>query len=244
MNPVLSLGEIWAFYSVTWRELRSGAKLDARAISKTPTVNCWGGFVLMSILTISRSQSRATQVRHPRSLSSFGRLAPQRLAPVAKCLCACLLLVATAAPLSASTIELPLAQEYSGASPPAGSSPWLTVKFDDQNTPGSVVFTVEATNLTGTEFISGLYLNIDSSIDPADLSFGVPTKTGSFADPTISLATDSFNAAGGSKYDILLGFSKKSSDRFGVGEEVKYTLTGTGSASGARCSRLCGAGYS
>ncbi|MCA9233038.1 MAG: hypothetical protein KDA57_20495 [Planctomycetales bacterium] len=125
-----------------------------------------------------------------------------------------------------------MTQEFSGGTAPAGSSPWLTPRIDDQGTPGTVQLKVETTNLTGSEKVSGLYLNIDPSIDPADLSFSAPTKTGIFADPVISLSTDTFKADGDGKYDILLTFSTSSGSEFGAGEEVEYTITGLGSAAG------------
>jgi len=122
--------------------------------------------------------------------------------------------------------------EFSGATAPVGSSPWLTPKFDDENTAGTVVLTVETTNLSGSEFVSGLYLNVDPSIDPADLNFSSPTKTGTFSNPSILLSTDAYKADGDGKYDILLQFSTSSGNEFGAGEEVEYTITGVGSAAG------------
>jgi len=146
--------------------------------------------------------------------------------------CVCLLLLITCGQTHADTLSLPMTQEFSGATPPAGATPWLTPFFDDENTPGTVVFTLFTTGLTGSELVSGLYLNVDPAIDPTDLSFSAPTKTGTFASPTISLSTDSYKADGDGKYDILLSVSTSSGSEFGAGEEVEYTITGSGTAAG------------
>ena len=146
--------------------------------------------------------------------------------------CLCLLVLLSVGQVHATSMSLPMSQEFSGATAPAGSAPWLTPKFDDENTPGTVKFTLETTNLTGSEFVSGLYLNIDPAMDPADLSFGSITKTGTFSDPTISLSTDTYKADGDGKYDILLSFSTSSGSEFGAGEELTVIITGSNSAAG------------
>jgi len=131
-----------------------------------------------------------------------------------------------------SVINFGMTIEFSGGTPPVGAAPWLTTTMDDGGTPGSVILTLEATNLTGTEFVSGWYLNLDPSLDPTSLVFSSPTKTGTFDDPSISLGTDAYKPDGDGKYDILFGFATSGSGggshRFGVGDSVQYTVTGIG----------------
>jgi hypothetical protein len=142
-------------------------------------------------------------------------------------------LVAMAGSASGSVILFEATTEFSGGTPPAGATPWLTATMDDGGTPGSVILTLAAANLTGSEFVSGWYLNLDPALDATDLVFSAPTKTGTFDSPTISLGTDAYKPDGDGKYDILFGFavsgSGGGSHRFGVGDSVQYTVTGIGS---------------
>jgi hypothetical protein len=69
-----------------------------------------------------------------------------------------------------SILEYYASVEFSGA-PPAGSPPWLKVAFDDEGTPGSVLFELTALNLVGSEFVSKLYLNLDPALDVTGLVF-------------------------------------------------------------------------
>lgn len=144
-------------------------------------------------------------------------------------------LLCLSVPANATSISFGYNMEFSGATAPVGASPWLTATFDDENTPGTVKLTFAATNLTGSEFVSGAYFNVNTSYDPATtLSFGAPSKTGTFTDPTISLSTDAFKADGDGNYDVLLNFAMGggASGRFGAGEAVEYLITGIGSAAG------------
>ena len=116
--------------------------------------------------------------------------------------------------------------EYTGAQAPVGASPWLRLTLDDHGGTGSVDLKVEALNLTGNEFVTEFLLNLDPSLNPANLVFSAPTKTGTFANPTIGKGTDAFGGGGGSLFDINIGFDNAPpSDRFGAAEAVLYTLT-------------------
>ena len=119
--------------------------------------------------------------------------------------------------------------EFSGAAP-SGPGPWLSVVFDDDGTAGSLDFTLEAVGLTGTEFLSKLYFNLDPSLDPCDLSFSGLTKTGQFDDPKFSTGADKWNVAGSGRYDVELKFSTSNSGggtkRFGPGESLGFTISG------------------
>ncbi len=117
--------------------------------------------------------------------------------------------------------------EYNGGVPPVGSPPWLTVEFDDGGTSGLVTMTLTATNLTANEFVSGLYLNLDPTLDPTGLVFSPPTE-GDFESPTISLGTNLYKADGDGHFDILLAFSESDGlpNRFTAGDAVSYDITG------------------
>lgn len=135
---------------------------------------------------------------------------------------------------SATSISFNYTQEFSGATPPSGTAPWLTANFDDEGTPGTVKLTFTATNLTGGEFVSGAYFNLNSAYSaPGDIAFSVPNKTGTFNDPTINVGIDAYKADGDGRYDIRINFaSGPPSARFGAGDAVVYTITGTGAAAG------------
>ncbi len=144
-------------------------------------------------------------------------------------------LAAMAMPVRATIVSIPMSVEFSEATPPVGVAPWLTVTFDDMNTPGTVEMTLATTNLTGTEFVRELDINLNTAYDPASaLSFSAPAKIGTFANPTISQLLNGFKADGDGKYDVKFAFSTGggASGRFGVGESVKYTITGIGPAAG------------
>lgn len=129
-------------------------------------------------------------------------------------------------PAHAATLTFDMSMEFSGGTDPAGATPWITAVLDDGGTPGSVTLTLTNTNLIGGEFIDAWYLNLDDSLDVTSLSFSAPTKTGTFSDPTISKSANAFKADGDGKYDILIDFAQSGPNRFGVGESVKFTITG------------------
>ncbi len=139
-----------------------------------------------------------------------------------------LFILESAAPdARAGLISLRAGFAFSGA-PPAGPVPWLTATFDDQGSAGSVNMTLNAANLTGEEFVTGWYLNLDPALGPSSLTFSMPTKVGAFDIPTISLGADSFKADGDGRYDILLAFPTPdgSDARFTAGDALTYTITG------------------
>lgn len=61
----------------------------------------------------------------------------------------------------AALITFPLSMEYSGATAPAGPTPWLTAVFDDGDEAGSVMLLLEATNIVGTEKVRDWNFNLD-----------------------------------------------------------------------------------
>ena len=145
-------------------------------------------------------------------------------------LAAILALVTLTGSVQASTLTFDLSYEFSGGTPPAGAAPWLRAHFDDGGSPGSVMMTLSTPNLTGVEFVSKWYFNLDPVMDPTALVFLGPAKVGSFTNPTISTAVDAFKADGDGKYDVKLDFAVNDGapTRFGVGDSVKYLVLGAG----------------
>ena len=127
-----------------------------------------------------------------------------------------------------SLITFDLSVEFSEATPPAEAAPWLNATFNDGGSPGSVVLTLTNTNLIGSEMVSQWIFNLDPDLNPGDLVFSPPTKTGSFTSPSISTGVNAFKADGDGKFDIKLAFATGGGedDRFGAGEGVEYTITG------------------
>jgi hypothetical protein len=137
------------------------------------------------------------------------------------------LLLTLSGPARAASTTFDLASEYSNGTPPSGAAPWLRASFDDAGGSGSITLTLSSLSLAGTEFVSNWYLNLDPSLDPGDLVFSTPTKTGTFGDPTISLGADGFKAGPDGDFDILVAFDiAPPGDRFGAGDSVQYTITG------------------
>lgn len=94
---------------------------------------------------------------------------------------------------------------------------------------GSVKLTLSNLNLTGGEFITEWDFNLDPALDPSKLKFSPPTKSGTFADPSITAKVDNFKADGDGLYDIEFAFATKAGDRFGAGESLEVTITGIAS---------------
>ncbi|MBN2272676.1 MAG: PEP-CTERM sorting domain-containing protein [Sedimentisphaerales bacterium] len=144
---------------------------------------------------------------------------------------ASILLVSLTTAAWSATLSYNLEMEFSGATPPAGATPWLNATFDDGGTAGSVTLTLTATNLILDEFVGAWMFNLDPILDPNQLVFSLPTKTGSFDAPVISTSVDAYKADGDGYFDIQLDFATGggASARFGLGEAAQYSITGIGS---------------
>jgi hypothetical protein len=123
--------------------------------------------------------------------------------------------------------------EFSGGQAPASATtPWIQVVIDDHGSTGSVTFTLTAPNLTGSENVSELDVNLDPALsaDLGHLAFTGLVKGGSFDTPTISQMEDGFKADGDGLYDIQFGFTVggNTSKTFTNGDSLQYTITGTG----------------
>ncbi len=113
---------------------------------------------------------------------------------------------------------------FSGASP-AGTNGWIEVLFHDLGA-GKVSLTISNSGLTGSEFISSLYLNLNTNLRPNKLTF---TSTGG-NDPagasSIQTGYNQFKGGGDGLYDILFNFPTTSNARFGAGEYLVYEVSG------------------
>ena len=131
----------------------------------------------------------------------------------------------------ANTLTLEATQEFGGGTPPAGDIPWVRATFDDTGKTQSVDLRFEALNLTGSEHVGGLYLNLNPAFDASGLAFFPIEKHGDFVSPVISLGNDAFKADGDGKYDLYFEFATTGNDqdRFGPGD---WFNLGIGSTTG------------
>jgi hypothetical protein len=111
---------------------------------------------------------------------------------------------------------------------PAAPTPWITADFE--NVSGGVNLTISAAGLTGSEFASEIYFNLDPSLslDQFSLTFGETASTGSFSTPTISQAAgdNNYKADGDGKYDFRFNFGTASGTTFGSGDSITYFISG------------------
>ena len=132
-----------------------------------------------------------------------------------------------AAPARAAVLDIPFGDDYTSGVVPAGAGPWMTARFDDHGTPGSVTLTITSNLAGGSEFVTRVLFNFDPTLNPAALTFSAPTKAGTFADPVVSAGADALSAGGGANFDLLVQFDNSPpANRFGGSESVTYTITG------------------
>jgi hypothetical protein len=140
-------------------------------------------------------------------------------------------LIAAPAATHATVITFDLGIEFSGATAPAGTPPWLRATFDDAGGSGSVTLTMEllasftANNPDGKVF--EWYFNLDPAMDATTL--GIAHVSGADAE-TVSTGIDAFHADGDGFYDILFEFANSGSTQLASAENLTsvYTITGTG----------------
>jgi hypothetical protein len=113
---------------------------------------------------------------------------------------------------------------FSGTSP-SGGGPWMDVLLHDLGS-GNVSVTLSNGGLQGTEFISGLYLNLNTNLSPTSLSFSLTEGNDMAAAAQISTGINQFKADGDGLYDILFAFPTTGSSRFGVGDSLVYQVSG------------------
>lgn len=133
--------------------------------------------------------------------------------------------VAVSAPLPAAILTYGLDFEFSGGTPPAGSTPWITATFDDSfGGPNTVRLTMSANNLVGTEFVDEWSFNFDPALNPTLLSFAYVSGQQANA---VSTGANAFKADGDGFFDILFDFPppKGSDPKFTAGKTSVWDLT-------------------
>lgn len=138
------------------------------------------------------------------------------------------LLLSSSAQAAVLTFGLGLHMEYSEGVPPEGPPPWLAFELDDHDTGGTVDLAIHANGLIDQEFVFEWLFNLDPALNPADLSFNLDIKAGTFSDPTVNLGINGFRAGGDGYYDIQVLFDNTDGGgfRFGAGESAYYQITG------------------
>jgi len=130
---------------------------------------------------------------------------------------------------AAATLTFGLNVEFSGGSDPDGPTPWVTITLDDSfGGANDVRITIENTNVTGTEFVSGVYLNFDPLLDADLLSFSAFDISDSV--PTVTGSDDAYMADGDGFFDILFDFPPPPGNfaaKFTAGESVIYDVSYT-----------------
>ena len=164
----------------------------------------------------------------------FAMFAPMRWMAVAA------LALLVAAPARAAVVTFELDTEFSGATPPQGTAPWLIATFEDVGA-DTVRLTLEG-NLTANEEVKGQnggwYFNLtpDSSVGSLAIAFDSSLSTGNF-DGSWLFGADSFKADGDGFFDfrVVFGDSSGSFDfAFGSGgtfngtEVAVFTLSMAG----------------
>lgn len=141
------------------------------------------------------------------------------------CFAAIALLIA--APASATTFTVDLETEFSGGADPAGGAPWITLTFDDSvGGANTVQLTISNVGITAAEFVSGIYVNFDSALDPDLLTITAVDVTAST--PAVSTGVDAFKADGDGFFDILFNFPPppgQQAAKFTAGESVVFDLS-------------------
>jgi hypothetical protein len=126
----------------------------------------------------------------------------------------------------ALTLTYDLDIEFSGATPPAGMTPWISATFDDSfGGANTVRLTMSNTNLVGTEFVDDWLFNFDPTLDPTMLAFNY--VSGATAN-MVNSGVDAFQADGDGKFDIEFDFPPPPglfTAKFTAGETSVYDLT-------------------
>jgi hypothetical protein len=128
----------------------------------------------------------------------------------------------------AGVLTLGLDMEFSGATPPEGTPPWVTATFDDSvGGANTVQLTMEATTLTDAERIFQMCFNFDPALNPTLLNISAVDITAS--SPTgVSTGVDFVQPDGDGLFDILFDFPPPPGafgSLFTAGESVIYDLT-------------------
>lgn len=124
-----------------------------------------------------------------------------------------------------NVLDFQMTSNFSGTMP-SGSLPWMDITITDGSTPGTVFLNINNLNITGSEKITQLYLNLNPNYSVSQLSFVNTGGTPGVFAPSPLLGEDGFKADGDGKYDILLDFSQTPNNAFTAGDTLSYKITG------------------
>ncbi len=111
---------------------------------------------------------------------------------------------------------------FSGTSP-LGSSPWFRAELTAINSQ-TVRLTLDGLNLSTSEKVTELYLNLNTNYLATDLQFSFVSGTAGVTAPQPSLGLNSFKADGDGKYDILFQFAQTPSAAFTGTSHLVYDI--------------------
>jgi len=130
---------------------------------------------------------------------------------------------------TAAIVELGLDTPLARSAPASSGTPWLTATLADAGR-DTVHLTLRAANLARGEYVSEWLMNLDPSLNPADLTVSVAHRWGLFAIPKRAIGTGLEPAAGGLQFDLGFGFTTTRGlfglRRFTAGDEVTFAIRG------------------
>lgn len=138
-----------------------------------------------------------------------------------------LFMVALAPASQASIVTFNYDQVISGSGLVPGPNPWLTATFNDGGSSGAVTLTMSTSGLVGSQNVSGMYFNIDPTLNASLSNLSFTYLSGSSSGPaasSVSVGNNAFKADGDGRYDILFSFPTGSG--FNANETVTYQITG------------------
>jgi len=131
----------------------------------------------------------------------------------------------------AATLTFDLSIEFSGATTPGGTPPFVTATFDDSaGGPNDVRLTMSTSGLVDAESVANWFFNFDPAKDPTLLTFAVVGVPGSTPN-AIMTGVNAFMADGDGLFDIAFDFPPppgSNAARFTAGETVVFDITYTG----------------
>lgn len=135
----------------------------------------------------------------------------------------------TASQASFAALEFDLNFEFSGAADPSGS---VLATFE-QVASNTVRLTVDLTDLSGSEFVSGFYFNYNptGSVALGSLGFAPGSGSGftlSANSCTGGMGCNTQKADGDGFYDIVFQFPTSAGARFEAGETFSWLISGSG----------------
>ena len=135
---------------------------------------------------------------------------------------------AFAAPASATVIEYVLDDTVEGDTP----SGFPTMRFDDGGSSGSVDLTIDATGLSGGEYLASVFFNF-ANAGSQTLTFARSGGTGPLSGFTFGQGSNDQDSPGNQgQFDISIAFTESNANsgllRFNAGETLIFTITGAG----------------